>query len=107
MDHVVTATRAADESYLVPRRILPRKLLDFVVLGGESVAVKGTDTGDSGAAAFRERNDWERAGADAASARMVDDGYENEKELTKRQLDNQKDMAEMQNKNQKKIAAIQ
>src|SRR5439155_15475037 len=41
------------------------------------------------AAAFPELNAWERAGADASSAGMVDAGFENQKELTKMQLDNQ------------------
>src|SRR5688572_2459181 len=48
------------------------------------------------AAAFPELNAWERAGADASSAGMVDAGFENQKELTKMQLDNQKEIAEMQ-----------
>src|SRR2546423_11389868 len=39
-------------------------------------------------------NAWERAGADASSAGMVDAGFENQKELTKMQLDNQKKIAE-------------
>src|SRR5689334_24852546 len=34
-------------------------------------------------AAFPELNAWERAGADASSAGMVDAGFENQKELTK------------------------
>src|SRR3546814_16773322 len=38
---------------------------------------------------------------------MVDAGFENQKELTKMQLDNQKEIAEMQNETQKKIAGIQ
>src|SRR5204862_7753714 len=45
--------------------------------------------------------------ADASSAGMVDAGFENQKELTKRQLDNQKEIAEMQNETQKEIAGIQ
>src|SRR5205085_9799345 len=45
------------------------------------------------AAAFPELNAWERAGADASSAGMVDAGFENQKELTKMQLDNQKEIA--------------
>src|SRR6185503_5781311 len=49
------------------------------------------------AAAFPELNAWERAGADASSAGMVDAGFENQKELTKMQLDNQKEIAEAQN----------
>src|SRR5699024_12862056 len=42
--------------------------------------------------------------ADASSAGMVDAGFENQKELTKMQLDNQKEIAEMQNETQKEIA---
>src|SRR5437764_12292965 len=42
---------------------------------------------------FPELNAWERAGADASSAGMVDAGFENQKELTKMQLDNQKEIA--------------
>src|SRR2546423_1191374 len=44
-----------------------------------------------GCLAFPELNAWERAGADASSAGMVDAGFENQKELTKMQLDNQKE----------------
>src|SRR6476661_391992 len=73
------------------------KLLDLVGLGGKSAADKGKDTRDYLAAAFPELNAWERAGADASSAGMVDAGFENQKELTKMQLDNQKKIAEMQN----------
>src|SRR5207302_9123961 len=65
--------------------------------GGKSAADKGKDTRDYLAAAFPELNAWERAGADASSAGMVDAGFENQKELTKMQLDNQKEIAEMQN----------
>src|SRR5438046_8973149 len=65
---------------------------------------KGKDTRDYLAAAFPELNAWERAGADASSAGMVDAGFENQKELTKMQLDNQKEIAEMQNETQKEIA---
>src|SRR5215213_11308170 len=83
------------------------KLLDLVGLGGKSAADKGKDTRDYLAAAFPELNAWERAGADAASAGMVDAGFENQKELTKMQLDNQKEIAEMQNETQKEIAGIQ
>src|SRR5579875_3488810 len=43
----------------------------------------------------------------ASSAGMVDAGVENQKELTKMQLDNQKEIAEMQNETQKEIAGIQ
>src|SRR2546429_370471 len=80
------------------------KLLDLVGLGGKSAADKGKDTRDYLAAAFPELNAWERAGADASSAGMVDAGFENQKELTKMQLDNQKEIAEMQNETQKEIA---
>src|SRR5438105_14817552 len=66
------------------------KLLDLVGLGGKSAADKGKDTRDYLAAAFPELNAWERAGADASSAGMVDAGFENKKELTKMQLDNQR-----------------
>src|SRR5689334_24647300 len=57
--------------------------LDLVGLGGKSAADKGKDTRDYLAAAFPELNAWERAGADASSAGMVDAGFENQKELTK------------------------
>src|SRR5437667_139972 len=83
------------------------KLIDLVGLGGKSAADKGKDTRDYLAAAFPELNAWERAGADASSAGMVDAGFENQKELTKMQLDNQKEIAEMQNETQKEIAGIQ
>src|SRR5476651_2878693 len=83
------------------------KLLDLVGLGGKSAADKGKETRDYLAAAFPELNAWERAGADASSAGMVDAGFENQKELTKMQLDNQKEIAEMQNETQKEIAGIQ
>src|SRR5450830_1224697 len=77
------------------------------IFGGKSAADKGKDTRDYLAAAFPELNAWERAGADASSAGMVDAGFENQKELTKMQLDNQKEIAEMQNETQKEIAGIQ
>src|SRR6266511_2342253 len=70
-------------------------------------ADKGQDTRDYLAAAFPELNAWERAGADASSAGIVDAGFENQKELTKMQLDNQKEIAEMQNETQKELAGIQ
>src|SRR5690348_5679174 len=70
-------------------------------------SVHGVLTRDYLAAAFPELNAWERAGADASSAGMVDAGFENQKELTKMQLDNQKEIAEMQNETQKEIAGIQ
>src|SRR5215217_3447747 len=72
------------------------KLLDLVGLGGKSAADKGKDTRDYLAAAFPELNAWERAGADASSAGMVDAGFENQKELTKMQLENQKEIAGIQ-----------
>src|SRR5580700_7252194 len=74
------------------------KLLDLVGLGGKSAADKGKDTRDYLAAAFPELNAWERAGADACSAGMVDAGFENQKELTKMQLDNQNEMLAYQQK---------
>src|SRR5437667_144422 len=67
------------------------KLLDLVGFGGKSAADKGKDTRDYLAAAFPDLNAWERAGADASSDGMVDAGFENQKALTKMQLDNQKD----------------
>src|SRR5205809_880290 len=45
----------------------------------KSAADKGKDTRDYLAAAFPELNAWERAGADASSAGMVDAGFENQK----------------------------
>src|SRR5262245_20392466 len=82
-------------------------VLVFVGFGGKSAADKGNDTRDYLAASFPDLNAWERAGADASSACMVDAGFENQKELTKMQLDNQKEIAEMQNETQKAIAGIQ
>src|SRR6266511_5576972 len=82
-------------------------LLDLVGLDGKSAADKGKDTRDYLAAAFPELNAWERAGADDSSAGMVDAGFENQKELTKMQLDNQKEIAEMQNETQKEMLAYQ
>src|SRR5690606_35212407 len=87
--------------------VVSDKLLDLVGVGGKSAADKGEDTRDYLAAAFPERNAWERAGADASSAGMVDAGFENQKEHTKMQLDNQKEIAEMQNETQKESAGIQ
>src|SRR5256886_13993647 len=83
------------------------KLLDLVGLGGKSAADKGKDTRDYLAAAFPELNAWERAGAGASSAGMVDAGCENQNERTKMQRANQKEIAEMQNESQKDIAGIQ
>src|SRR5438552_1937913 len=82
------------------------KLLDLVGLGGKSAADKGKDTRDYLAAAFPELNAWERAGADASSAGMVDAGFENQKELTKMQLDNKKEIAGMKIKTKKKMVGI-
>src|SRR5690348_11095978 len=53
------------------------KLLDLVARGGKSGAGRGNDAGGYLAAAFPELNAWERAGADASSAGMVDAGFEN------------------------------
>src|SRR5262249_39051943 len=83
------------------------KLVDLVGLGGTSAADEGRDNSGYLAGAFADLNAWERAGADASSAGMVDAGFENQKELTKMQLDNQKEIAEMQNETQKEIAGIQ
>src|SRR5207247_9040321 len=82
-------------------------LLDYVGMNGKSASEKGNDTRHYLAASFPELNAWERAGAYASSAGIVDDGFENQKELTKMQLDNQKEIAEMQNETQKEIAGIQ
>src|SRR5580765_3082699 len=60
------------------------KLLDLVGLGGKSAADKGKVTRDYLAAAFPELNAWERAGADASSAGMVDAGFEHQKDSTAR-----------------------
>src|SRR5450755_2504553 len=59
------------------------------------------------AAAFPDLNAWDCSDADSSSDSMVDAGFENQKELTKMQLDNQKEIAEMQNETQKEIAGIQ
>src|SRR5258707_1518649 len=80
------------------------KLLDLVGLGGKSAADKGKDTRDYLAAAFPELNAWERVGADASSAGMVDAGFENQKELTKMQLVNQDKIADMHNVTLNEIA---
>src|SRR5437763_15145033 len=73
------------------------KLLDLVGLGGKSAADKGKDTRDYLAAAFPELNAWERAGADASSAGLVDAGVESHNECTKLQLNNIKEIAVMIN----------
>src|SRR5450631_249979 len=85
----------------------PDEAVPSFVSGAMAKADKGKDSRDYLAAAFPELNAWERAGADASSAGMVDAGFENQKELTKMQLDNQKEIAEMQNETQKEIAGIQ
>src|SRR6516165_3313245 len=85
----------------------PDEAVPSFVSGAMSKADKGKDTRDYLAAAFPELNAWERDGADASSAGMVDAGFENQKELTKMQLYNQKEIAEMQNETQKEIAGIQ
>src|SRR5712672_1521265 len=69
----------------------PDEAVPSFVSGAMAHADKGKYTRDYLAAAFPELNAWERAGADASSAGMVDAGFENQKELTKMQLDNQKE----------------
>src|SRR2546430_354269 len=64
-------------------------------------------TRDYLAAAYLLLNAWERALADASSARMVHAGVDHHQQLTKMQLENQKEIAEMQNETQKEIAGIQ
>src|SRR5712664_3817560 len=49
----------------------------------------------------------ELAGVDASSAGMVDSGFENQKELTKMQLDNHKEIAEISIATQKETDRIQ
>src|SRR5262252_5409520 len=71
----------------------PDEAVPSCVSGAKSAADQGKDTRAYLAAAFPELNAWERAGADASSAGMVDAGFENQKELTKMQLDNQKEIA--------------
>src|SRR5207253_1174779 len=82
------------------------KLLDLVGLGGKSAADKGKDTRDYLAAAFPELNAWERAGADASSAGMVDAGFENQKELTKMQLDIRKRLPRCKMRLKKRLLAF-
>src|SRR5450755_830160 len=72
------------------------KLLDLVGLGGKSAADKGKDTRDYLAAALPELNAWERAGADASSAGMVDAAFENQKES----------LAYQQNESTARVASI-
>src|SRR5205823_12400502 len=97
---------SVSSSFVCDQSILKLTLFPYTTLF-RSAADKGKDTRDYLAAAFPELNAWERAGADASSAGMVDAGFENQKELTKMQLDNQKEIAEMQNETQKEIAGIQ
>src|SRR5579875_1933594 len=85
----------------------PDEAVPSFVSGAMAKAGKGKDTRDYLAAAFPELNAWERAGSDASSAGMVAAGFENQKDLTKMQLDNQKEIAEMQNETQKEISGIQ
>src|SRR6266516_98369 len=85
----------------------PDEAVPSFVSGAIAKADKGKDTRDYLAAAFPELNAWERAGADASYADMVDAGFESQKELTNMQLDYQKEIAEMQNETQKEIAGIQ
>src|SRR6266581_789957 len=87
----------------------PDEAVPSFVSGAMAKAGKGLLEGtlQAGTSAFPELNAWERAGADASSAGMFDAGFENQKELTKMQLDNQKEIAEMQNETQKEIACIQ
>src|SRR3989440_167728 len=73
------------------------KWLDLVRLGAKSATDKGKDVGEYLAAAIPLVNAWERGGADASSADMVDAGFENQKDLPKTQLANQREIAEMQN----------
>src|SRR5712672_1129700 len=63
----------------------PDEAVPSFVSGAMAAADKGKDTRDYLAAAFPELNAWERAGADASSAGMVDAGCEKQKELTKMQ----------------------
>src|SRR5256714_1854109 len=83
------------------------KLLDLVGLGGKSAADKGKDARDYLAAAFPEFNAWEGAGVDASSAGMVDAGFENQKEFTKRQLHNQRECGGMKNETQVEIPSFE
>src|SRR5205085_12218832 len=101
-EDIITYLARSREHRVIPS--FPTRRSSDLGLGGKSAADKGKDTRDYLAAAFPELNAWERAGADASSAGMVDAGFENQKELTKMQLDNQKEIAEMQNETQKEIA---
>src|SRR6266700_1207828 len=88
--------KAAIQGSNVPN---PDEAVPSFVSGAMAKADKGLLEGtlQAGTSADSDINDWERAGADASSAGMVDAGFENQKELTKMQLDNQKEIAEMQN----------
>src|SRR5688500_15607037 len=83
------------------------KLLDLVGLGGKSAADKGKDTRDYLAAAFPELNAWERAGADASSAGMVDGGCDDQEEATRVALEAQEEVVETQGVTQGVIAGRQ
>src|SRR5207237_4563276 len=82
-------------------RLHTRSVSAFLLNRSSDLWIATDRSRDYLAAAFPELNAWERAGADASSAGMVDAGFENQKELTKMQLDNQKEIAEMQNETQK------
>src|SRR5580698_7723724 len=56
-------------------------LLEGTLQPGKSAADNGKDTRDYLAAAFPELNAWERAGADAPSAGIVDAEIENQNEI--------------------------
>src|SRR5437016_8772192 len=57
---------------------------------------------------FKQKTAYEIGlGIPAEPLSDLDAGFENQKELTKMQLDNQKEIAEMQNETQKEIAGIQ
>src|SRR6267142_1104834 len=73
------------------------------LIGGGQKAASGGIQGD----VLATDNNTVGMGDAASSAGMVDAGFENQKELTKMQLDNQKEIAEMQNETQKEIAGIQ
>src|SRR5258706_353263 len=77
------------------------KLLDFVGPGCKSAADKRKDARYYLAASFPDLNAWDRSGSDASSAGMVYPGFENQKYLSKMQLDNQKETAYTQNATQK------
>src|SRR5437588_60071 len=74
--HYITSKGLLEGTLQAGTSAVSDKLLDLVGLGGKSAADKGKDTRDYLAAAFPELNAWERAGADASSAGMVDAGFE-------------------------------